>query len=169
MEMIRSHFHSNATIALLMLLALSGCATAPSLNTSTVNSTVVPNKANNDIDLFLNRTVHWGGQILEIKNLRDRTEVTVLGFPLDSDGTPNIDQKPIGRFILIKEGFLEPLDYHKDKIVSTVGSISGGRKGAVGESDYTYTLLNAQQIQLWPDPPTRTYGSHFSIGVGIGF
>lgn len=105
---------------------------------------------------------------MELKNLRDQTEVTVLGFPFDNSGAPNTGQKPIGRFILIKKGFLEPLDFRKGKIISVVGSLSGERKGQVGERDYTYSLLKAQQIQLWSDPPRRGFGSHFSIGVGIG-
>ena len=154
---------------LIALFAISSCATAPRLDTTKVDSTVVPNEVNANANLFLNKTVHWGGQILEIKNLSDRSEVIVLGFPFDNYGTPDIDQKPIGRFILVKSGFLEPLDYRKGKIISAVGRVSGSSRGKVGETDYTYSLLSAQQIQLWPDTPKRTFGSHFSIGVGIGF
>jgi len=157
-----------SSLALLAVTILTGCATPSSLDTTKVNSTVQPKEANSSSDSYLNKIVHWGGTILELKNLRDQTEVTVLGFPFDSSGAPNTGQKPIGRFILIKKGFLEPLDFRKGKVISAVGSISGKREGQVGESDYTYSLMEAQQIQLWPDPPQRGFGSHFSIGVGIG-
>ena len=58
--------------------------------------------------------VTWGGRIVNTQNLRDRTLIEVVALALDSDGRPDPQADPRGRFIVERGGFLEPHEYAPD-------------------------------------------------------
>ncbi len=127
--------------------------------------------------------VHWGGQIVSIKNLRDRTLVEVLAFPLDAKGRAETDEKPLGRFIVDKAGFLEPHQYAANRVVEVRGTLHGFTKGTVGQAPYSYPVVVADSLILWSEEsdyatgrssPRINFGVGVSnhgggVGVGIGF
>lgn len=127
--------------------------------------------------------VHWGGQIVMVKNLRDRTLVEVLAFPLDGNGRPRLDRPPEGRFIVERPGFLEPHDYASNRLLEVRGQLNGFTSGSVGEAPYRYPVVMGDQLILWPEPamtssrpatPRINFGFGVSnhgggAGVGIGF
>lgn len=124
--------------------------------------------------------VHWGGRIVRVENLSDRTLVEVLSYPLDSDGVPQTDQAPGGRFMIEKPGFLEPHEYAPNRLIEVRGQLSGFRNGQVGDAEYRYPLVMAERLILRAEEAsaaesprfrfgfgTSTYGS--GSGVGISF
>lgn len=115
--------------------------------------------------------VHWGGQIVSLKNLRDRTLVEVLAFPLDSKGRAETDEKPLGRFIIDKRGFLEPHEYARDRVVEVRGTLHGFTNGTVGEAAYRYPVVVADSLVLWDEQPGYSSGSskpRVNFGIGVG-
>jgi len=127
--------------------------------------------------------VHWGGQIVEVRNLRDRTLIEVLALPLEGNGRPQHDGKAAGRFIVERSGFLEPHEYAVNRLIEVRGQLNGFTSGLVGEAAYRYPVVIGEQLVLWPED-SATYsgsttprinfglgvGSHGSgVGVGIGF
>jgi len=115
--------------------------------------------------------VHWGGQIVTVKNETDRTLIEVLALPLDSDGEPQTDQRPQGRFIVTKSGFLEPHEYASGSLVEVRGRLNGFTDGKVGDSPYRYPVVFSERVKLWG--PAGTEGSSGrnvwkSIGIGVG-
>jgi len=103
----------------------------------------------------LGRTVRWGGIIIETKNNKNNTQVTILGYPLDNQARPNtIIQNDSRRFIATFESFIEPNSYSKDREITIVGTLSQIEEGKIGEFDYEYPVVTVDNHVLWPK---RTY------------
>ena len=111
----------------------------------------------------------WGGSVIRVKNLRDRTLVEIMAYPLDSEGRPRTGQPSQGRFIADYQGFLEPAEYPVGRLVTVTGPMLGYLDGKVGEADYRYPALQADEIRGWEN---RRSGSGVrpavSVGVGVG-
>lgn len=126
--------------------------------------------------------VHWGGQIVAVNNLRDRTLIEVLALPLDSSGRPLLDAQSQGRFVVDRRGFLEPHEYAPNRLLEVRGQLNGFTSGQIGEAAYRYPVVTGDHMVLWPEPaagygrvPPRINfgigaGSHGGgVGIGIGF
>jgi outer membrane lipoprotein len=120
--------------------------------------------------------VHWGGQIVRTENLRDRTQIEVLAFPLDGAGRAQTDRPPEGRFLVESPGFLEPHEYAPNRLIEVRGKLSGFRNGQVGEAEYRYPLVMAERLILRAEnahetAPQIRFGfgtSSFGSGSGVG-
>ncbi|MDH3343105.1 MAG: Slp family lipoprotein, partial [Gammaproteobacteria bacterium] len=71
-------------------------------------------------------------------------------------------------FIIKQEGYLEPSNYAQGRLITVIGSIGKNQSGKVGESSYTYPVINAQQLHLWSlyDDQSNT-SFHFGIGIRL--
>jgi outer membrane lipoprotein len=147
------------------LLLLGACATSPEV----VDTGPTPNDVARSG--MTGGAVHWGGQIVKTKNLSDRTLVEVLAFPLTSNGRPNVNLAPQGRFIVEKFGFLEPQEYASNRLVEVRGTHNGFTDGKVGDAPYKYPVVIGQTLKLW-DSESSTLSSQPRvsprIGIGIG-
>ncbi len=153
---------------LLTLTALLGaCAGAPALDTAGVDSTLTPAVAATDATTR-GRLVQWGGVIVAARNFSDRTELEVLAHPLTGSGAPDAKREALGRFLLVRPGYLETVDFAPGRAVTAVGAIQETRRLRLGDSEQPVPVLNAEQLRLWP----RGYDSepqlHFGIGISIG-
>ena len=148
-------------------LLVSGCATPYDIGNA--DPRVTPVEAAQDVAGMLNHTVAWGGLIAAAKNLKDKSELEVVGYPLDSENRPNHDAKPTGRFLVIQPGYLETADYAPGRLITVVGTVTETRSGTVGEAIYIYPVVAASKLRLWPKPSSNRSepGFHFGIGVGI--
>ena len=153
---------------LLSLLLITACAQLPKFDRSNVDQSLLPTQVASDIKSFKGKTIMWGGAILSGKNLKATTRLEVLAYPLDSDGWPERDQKPLGRFILSEKGYLETADYAKGRIITVVGSVIDLEKGKIGDSPYSYPVIQVRQLHLWAKSDQKT-GSRFHFGVGVMF
>lgn len=148
-------------------LLLGACAAL--FDVGNADRSVTPRVASENVESVRERTVAWGGAIVAAKNLKDSTQFEVVGYPLDRDNRPNREAAPIGRFLAVHPGYLETADYAPGRLVTFVGVVKETRAGNVGEAPYTYPLLTASRVHLWPHPqPKSTEPSvHFGIGIGI--
>jgi outer membrane lipoprotein len=150
-----------------ILLMLSGCATP--LDVGSADSSVTPREAAQNVSLVKDRKVAWGGTVVNGKNLANNTQFEVLAYPLDSSNRPKTDAGPLGRFIVVHPGYLETADYAPGRSITVVGPVTETRTGKVGEAEYTYPVVAADRVHLWPpisqaQPEPRI---HFGIGIGI--
>ena len=157
-------------VQLLSLLFLAGlltaCASTPVFDTSAVVKSLTPQSVIAEPADSQGKTALWGGTILDTRNLKDATRIEVLAYPLDSSQRPILSSKPLGRFIIHQQGFLEPAAYSQGRLVSVLGRITESQSGQVGESAYTYPVINVQKLHLWsPESGQRRTG--FSFGLGI--
>lgn len=157
-------------IALLAVLALSGCATSP-LDTSAVNSRATPSQVVENPAGHRGERIQWGGHIVSITNDGDKTLLEVLSYPVAYDGFPNTYRKPTGRFVLQRRGFLEPQDYAPGRLVTVVGTVDSLVTTSVEKTRFVVPLVKAEQLKLWP----ARYGGGgnprfgFGVGISVGF
>ena len=153
-----------------LLVLLAACATGPAFDSRQVDPAVTPHGVSANPGYAAGKRVLWGGVILSITNLSDRTSIEVLAYPLDSKQRPRRDQEALGRFMIERPGYLEPASYAQGRLVTAVGTVSRTETATIGAADYRYPVLSPQQLYLWPrDSGYDGTSVHFGIGVGIGF
>ena len=152
---------------LIVTALLGGCATPYDIGNA--DPRITPTEAAKDVSGMLNHTVAWGGLIANAKNLKDKSELEVVAYPLDSQNAPDSNAKPTGRFIVVQSGYLETADFAPGRLITVVGTVTETRTGTVGEAKYVYPVVVANKLQLWPRPyrDRRDSNIHFGIGIGI--
>ncbi len=151
------------------LLLAAGCQSTASLPTAN-GPTPAELSASAD-PTVKGRRFTWGGTIVSVKNLADRTLLEIMAYPLDRKGRPRTDERPLGRFIADRKGFLEPMNYAPGRRVTVTGPMLGYTDGRVGEAPYRYPALQADKLELWPDiregfEQGRRPDVHLGIGAG---
>lgn len=155
-------------LSVLIFIALQiSCTTVPKFDTKNVESSLTPQQVVNDTVATRGKTILWGGTILDIKNLKNETQIEILAYPLNTYHRPLTDKKPLGRFIILHTGYLEPTSYAQGEKLSVVGKVSGSRSGKVGDTQYSYALIKAQQLHLWSDESDSRTRFHFGIGIQL--
>lgn len=155
---------------LLLLFAglLASCASTPKFDTTGVDRSVTPSSAVGGDRRAVGTRVQWGGVIVATRNLRQRTQLEVLAYPLDRAGEPDPSATPQGRFLLLEDGYLEPVDYAPGRTITAVGTITDVEQGQVGEAEYRYPVVDASQLHLWPkETPYRRRDSNVHFGIGV--
>ena len=150
------------------LLFLAACASTPPLDLEGADRRLTPSEAAADIETARGRRVAWGGVIVSTRNLEQTTEIETLGHPLDDSGRPQTAAPPQRRFLLVHPGYLEAADFRGGRLVTAVGTVTGTRRGRVGDADYIYPVLEAEEIYLWPLGERAPRGSNVHFGIGIG-
>lgn len=156
-------------IVLSLLVVVIGACARSNFFLRDVNKNLSHSIAVNRFADVKNQYAFWGGTILSGKNLKDKTELVILAYPLNNYGEPITDASSFGRFVVIQQGYLELGEYANDRNVSLVGQLTAIRKGNVGESQYIYPVLSAQQMRIWAEDPDVIYDdSHFRFHFGVG-
>lgn len=171
------------SLMLFLLLSIAGCTTTGSVS---VPAGIYPAQLSQSADSSVKgKDFTWGGSVISVKNLEDRTLLEIMAYPLDSKGVPNISGGSQGRFIADRRGFLEPAEYSAGKLVTITGPMLGYTDGKVGDAVYRYPALNAIQIKHWSDAVSRQdrfpvkprvnigfgfgSGGYSNVGIGFGF
>ena len=115
----------------------------------------------------------WGGVVIEVRNLRDRTILEVLSYPLTNDGRPDTGEPSQGRFLADRRGFLEPRDYAPGRVVTVTGPLLGYQDGTVAGAGYRFPAVSADELRLWNEatPQSSGIGSRnprVGVGVNVG-
>ncbi len=151
------------------MLVLTACATGPQFDTDGVNRDLQPRQA--AADQVRDEQVIWGGTILSVKPQQDTTQIEVLAYPLDRGDQPRIDRSSQGRFLIIADGYLEPADYGEGRQITVRGPLEEARTATIGEAEYTYAVVRADDLHLWPRRTSHGTRSeprvNFGIGIGI--
>lgn len=131
-------------------LALGGCATIP--------QPLVGNYAPVSLEAAragsANATpVRWGGEIIQTQPREQQTCFFVLAEPLDSQARPRSGAESQGRFVACKQGFYDPEVFAKGREITVTGTLAGTAQHKIGEFDYTYPKVEANNVYLWPKRP----------------
>lgn len=103
-----------------------------------------------DPDAYKSKTVLWSGVIINSVNLKEGTMIEVLQKPADAQGKPKDVDESEGRFLALKIGYLDVAIYSQGRKVTIVGEIQGKKVQSLSEIEYTYPLIQAKDIHLWP-------------------
>lgn len=162
-------------------LALGGCATIPQPlqgNFPPVSLDAARSGATNATQ------VRWGGEIIETQPREQQTCFFVLAEPLDSQARPRTSGDSLGRFVACKQGFYDPEVFAKGRELTVTGTLDGTIQHKIGQYDYTYPRVDANNVYLWPrrplyiqrpyDPwgpwgPCDPFWSPWGCGWGYGF
>lgn len=153
--------------ALAAALLVSGCAGAR-LDTSRVDPGLDPAEAAAEPERVRGRFVKWGGLLVQTTNRSDSTELEVLAYPLTRGGEPRTGRAPLGRFLARRGAYLDPAEFAPGRTVTVVGPLAGTVQGRIGEAEYAYPLVEAEQVRLWP-PGYSHSEPRFRIGIGAIF
>jgi outer membrane lipoprotein len=168
---MRRRFTSSLLRAVLpaAVLALAACAPAP-IYKATGTIAAAPFNVAQTPERFANTSVIWGGRIVAVRNLADRSEIELLAYPLDGSQRPRAGDSGIGRFIAVMHGYVEPLDYPAGALMTVNGRIEGNRAGKVGEADYVFPLVGVDQSHVWSASEMNSGRNnvHFGVGLGVG-
>lgn len=143
----------NITLAITTALVVGGCATVPAPIAGDNFTPVTPQQA--VTQNAAGQRVRWGGEIINVEPRADVTCFEVLSRELYSDARPsNHRDRSDGRFVACGKGFYDPAVYTKGRDLTVTGSLNGTEQHKVGEYNYTFPQVVADQVYLWPE---RTY------------
>jgi outer membrane lipoprotein len=162
----------NVCVTAFLAATITACETTGALPALPEETVVQPYQVSAD-GSDAGRRVAWGGTVIRVENLADRTRLEMLAFPLDSNGIPDTGGRPAGRFLADYRGFLDPVDYAPGRRATLRGVITGSHSGKVGDAPYQYPVIEAEDVRLWTSgrsgggwwPPQL----HIGIGVYGGF
>ncbi|HSR13944.1 MAG TPA: Slp family lipoprotein [Thermodesulfobacteriota bacterium] len=95
--------------------------------------------------------VIWGGEIIEVTNTREGTEMIMLETPLNYTEEPRGPRYSQGRFIARTNEFLDPSVYKAGRKVTLAGQVVGEETRRVGQADYRYPVIRMLQVVLWTE------------------
>jgi outer membrane lipoprotein len=116
----------------------------------------------------------WGGVIADVENLAQHSVIEMVHYPLKASGRPDLRAPSIGRFKAVVEGFIDPLVFKQDRVLSVLGTLAEPTSGMVGEQNYVYPTLEVSGYHLWEDVQdvdisTIRYDHFYRFGHGYGF
>lgn len=104
-------------------------------------------------DKYIGEMVLIGGEVIQTRNTTQGSLLYVLQKDLDYRGKPHKDDRSGGRFLVQDPRFLDPAIYRAGRLVTVAGRVMGKQVRKIDELDYTYPILHAEEIHLWPDEP----------------
>ncbi|MDD4933512.1 MAG: Slp/YeaY family lipoprotein [Methylacidiphilaceae bacterium] len=99
---------------------------------------------------YRGRMVMFGGVITKATSRKEGTLLEVLEERLDGSDRPISTDKVGGRFLVRNTTFLDPSLYCEGREVTVVGRIAAPQGGKIGEKPYTYPVIAATEVYLWP-------------------
>jgi len=153
---------------ILITLLLSACATSPTFKLDNIDYNLTAKNATHT-GSNTGQTVLWGGTILSSQNLKDKTRLEVLAYPVDKQGRLDTDAQPLGRFYGLYNGYLETAEYRKNRWISLTGTFAGMETGKVGDADYRFPLVEITQLHLWTQDSLQSNSPNIQFGIGVLF
>jgi outer membrane lipoprotein len=105
---------------------------------------------------YKGRMLVLGGEVLKAKRLHDSTQIELLQLPLDDGEAPSLDrQQSQGRFLALRQEFLDPATLAEGTRVTIVGEVSGAKTDRLDDVEYRYPTLIVKHLHV---RPLESYG-----------
>ncbi len=130
-------------------LALSGCVTVPDAikgSSPTPQQDLV--RVMNAPQLYIGQEARFGGKVVGIENLQGKTRLEIATVSLDDGARPALGEPSRGRIYADVSGFLDPVDF-RNQLVTVVGPITGTTEGKVGNTPYTFMVMQVNGYKRW--------------------
>ncbi|MCG9682774.1 Slp family lipoprotein [Vibrio sp. Isolate23] len=131
-----------------ILTVLTACSTLPE-NLASDNPDLQTNYSGWQSSASQEQELRLGGVIASVTNLKDKTRVEVVNLPISSNGKPDINQEPQGRFVGYIDGFADPVTLSQGRLITLLGDSSGTEAAKVGEYSYDFPVMNIKSYHLW--------------------
>jgi outer membrane lipoprotein len=157
-------------LTLSLFVGCSSLGAVPESYLTQIDRTVRFSELKQSPGSYRGRTVLEGGRVVATTPLKDGTWIEVLQLPLDRWDIPQIDTTQSGgRFLAMKEDFIDPAVLHPGMWITIVGEITGMTTRPIGEVDYTYLIIKIQFLKAWEPLGGQTstfFGNAFWRGAG---
>lgn len=155
-------------LILVIILLMSGCAHVISQELREQSDEgLTAERLFKNPEAYKGKTVILGGIIISTHNTDEGSYVEVLQTPLGSRGRPEDTDFSYGRFLFFYGEYLDSAIFSKGKAITVGGKVLGKTSRPLGEIQYTYPLIHAQEVHLFG--PKRNLPIFFTIGVYSGF
>ncbi len=91
-----------------LLLGLVCACAAPRLDAEGVDPGLFPVQTAADPEVARGRRVRWGGEVQQVVERTDSTDLEVLAYPLQDGGRPRTGVAPLGCFLARRPGHSDP-------------------------------------------------------------
>ncbi len=133
------------------LFSLTGCAPVISKQLrEQVAKELTLSEVLKNPEAYKGKFILWSGVIISSVNLKEGTMIEVLQKPADTRGKPKDVDDSEGRFLALYPGYLDVAIYNGGRKVTVAGEVQGKKIQRLGEIEYTYPLISAKEIHLWP-------------------
>jgi outer membrane lipoprotein len=150
-----------------LMLVLWACAPAFSRHSlDQVESRITFQALLQDPEQYRDRTVMYGGEIIQTRAEANETWVEVLQKPLDWQNRPQDADVSYGRFFIQFSGFQDTAIYAPGRKITVIGEVQGKKVEKIKDLDYTYPIVSSRESHLWQ--PQSPGGPFFHFGIGIG-
>lgn len=140
------------------ILAIAGCAThVPEIIKNPPPEDLSLTRAQHEPGKHAGKTVRWGGAIISTENQKNRTELTILGKPLDKFGEPQEGDQSYGRFIGVIDGFMDPAIYAAGRSITVYGKFETVLRKRIDNFEYDYPVVRIEHFYLWAVPDRYDY------------
>ncbi len=135
---------------LILFLFLTGCSPVISRSTlSEVDKTVKFIQIKTDPAGHRGSVAVLGGRVIKINNQSDISLIEVFQLPLSPSLKPLLDkEKSEGRFLILKNGFLDPAIY-MNQLVTVAGPLSEPITRLLNKKPYRYPVIEPREFYLW--------------------
>ena len=134
--------------AIVVAATLAGCATQPRPLQGDFAQITPRQAVERDSTGAL---VRWGGRIVEVEPLPERTCFHMISTRLDTYGRPYWASDDVGgRFIACRTGFYDPAVFERNREVTFTGRVDGYESRRIGQYDYRVPRLATEVVYLWP-------------------
>lgn len=137
------------------LVLLGGCASYPEPVRVADEASLVSFQATVKAGLTQG-PARWSGVIAKVQNNSQNTRLEIVYFPSGTHGRPLTDKDTEGRFVAYAKGFLDPVVYQPGKQVTVLGQLSPFEAGKVDQFQYSYPVIQAESVYLWPKQKETT-------------
>jgi outer membrane lipoprotein len=113
-------------------------------------------------DAYVGRRVRWGGELVTTKPGKQETCFEIVQRPLDGEARPRETDDSLGRFVACANGFYDPAIYAPGREITVLGTVREPVTDTIGEYEYSYAKVAAEEIYLWPKRSrrSRVYYAH---------
>lgn len=134
--------------AFLAILLLNGCSHVISAeNLKLVDRSVGYRELQASPETFVGRTVLVGGVIAGLNSSGDLFTLEVAQLELLTNGVPDEDSRPGGRFLAISSQLIDPLFFRPGQLVTVVGEVKGKKVQKLDDADYPYPLIAIRELR----------------------
>jgi outer membrane lipoprotein len=146
----------------------AGCATTPFPEelTRSVNRALTLKELRAQPKAHIGARVILGGDIVATVPKPGETEIEVLSRRLGGGDVPERGDRTDGRFLVRTREFLDPAVYARGRRLTVLGTVAGVEDRRVGELPYSYPVINAERIKLWPAEAPWVGGEYPPLELG---
>jgi outer membrane lipoprotein len=116
---------------------------------------------------YVGRVIMVGGVVIKAKRMENRTEIEVLQLPTEAGGLSTTERlRSEGRFLAIREEFLDPATVPPSTPISVVGVVLGSTTRPLDDSEYTYPIIEIKHLTDWSAVASQRAASNAAAFYG---